>query len=83
MIKLAHNTIDKKDYKVLIKFLQKYSYLNQSVITKKSKWEENVPEQIADIIKENWNVVTKFASSEDKTMRIVGMKFPKEGYNSK
>ena len=55
----------------------------ESVITKKSKWEENVPEQIADIIKENWNVVTKFASSEDKTMRIAGMKFPKEGYNSK
>jgi nicotinamide mononucleotide adenylyltransferase len=55
----------------------------ESVITKKSKWKENVPEQIADIIKENWNVVTKFASSEDKTMRIVGMKFPKEGYNSK
>ena len=33
--------------------------------------------------KENWDVVTKFASSEDKTMRIAGMKFPKEGYNSK
>ena len=55
----------------------------ESVITKKSKWEENVPKQIADIIKENWDVVTKFASSEDKTMRIAGMKFPKEGYNSK
>ena len=55
----------------------------ESVITKNSKWEENVPEQIADIIKENWDIVTKFASSEDKTMRIAGMKFPKEGYNSK
>ena len=32
---LAYNTIDKKDYKVLIKFLQKNSYLNQSKITKK------------------------------------------------
>jgi len=35
MIKLAHNTIEKKDYEVLIKFLQKNSYLNQSIITKK------------------------------------------------
>ena len=35
MIKLAHNTIDKDDYKVLIKFLQKHSYLNQSKETKK------------------------------------------------
>ncbi len=34
MIKLADSTIDKKDYKILIKFLQKNSYLNQSKITK-------------------------------------------------
>ena len=33
MIKLADSTIDKKDYKILIKFLQKNSYLNQSKIT--------------------------------------------------
>ena len=40
MIKLAHiYTIDKDDYKVLIKFLQKYSYLNQSKITR--KFEDN------------------------------------------
>ncbi len=34
MIKLAHNTIDNHDYQVIIKFLQKKSYLNQSKITK-------------------------------------------------
>ena len=34
MIKLADSTIDKKDYKIIIKFLQKNSYLNQSKITK-------------------------------------------------
>ena len=33
MIKLAENTIDKKDYKTLINFLQKKSYLNQSKVT--------------------------------------------------
>ena len=44
MIKLAHNTIDKDDYKVLIKFLQKYSYLNQSKITR--KFEDNFSKKI-------------------------------------
>ena len=31
---IKYNTIDDKDYKILIKFLQKRSYLNQSKITK-------------------------------------------------
>ena len=44
MIKLAHNTLDNKDYKVLIKFLQKKSYLNQSKITK--KFEEKFSKKI-------------------------------------
>ena len=54
-----------------------------AVTSKKSEWEKNVPKQVADIIKENWHEVEKFASSDDKTMRIAGMKFPTEGYNSK
>ena len=33
-IKLASDTIDNNDYKVLIKFLQNKSYLNQSKVTK-------------------------------------------------
>ena len=28
----------------------------------------------------NWNIVEKFASSEDNTTRVLGMKFPREGY---
>ena len=35
MIKLADKTVDNKDYKVLIKFLQNKSYLNQAKETKK------------------------------------------------
>ena len=54
-----------------------------AVTSKKSEWEKNIPPQVADIIKENWSIVEKFASSDDKTMRIAGMKFPREGYNSK
>ena len=49
----------------------------------KSNWEKNVPKQVSEIIKNDWDTVTNFASSEDHTMRIAGMKFPKEGYNSK
>ena len=48
-----------------------------------SNWEKDVPEQVSEIIKDNWDIVTNFATSEDQTMRVAGMKFPKEGYNSK
>ena len=48
-----------------------------------SNWEKDVPEQVSEIIKDNWDIVTNFATSEDHTMRVSGMKFPIEGYNSK
>ena len=44
MIKLAENTIDNKDYKVLIKFLQKKSHLTQSKVTK--EFEKKFSKQI-------------------------------------
>ena len=47
------------------------------------EWKKSVPENVARIISENWDIITKFASGEDMTTRIAGMKFPKEGYNSK
>jgi len=43
-------------------------------------WEKQVPSTVAKIINKNWNIVEEFASSEDNTMRILGMKFPREGY---
>ena len=49
----------------------------------KSSWEKSVPSSVAKIINENWETVKKFASEEDMTTRVAGMKFPKEGYNSK
>ncbi len=49
----------------------------------KSSWEKFVPPSVAKIINENWETIKKFASAEDRTVRIAGMKFPKEGYNSK
>ena len=55
----------------------------ESIQSDKTLWEKSVPSGVAKIINENWETVKKFASEEDMTMRIAGMKFPKEGYNSK
>ena len=55
--------------------------LYNSVLEKKSNGKEDVPEQIVSIIEEEWKTVEKFADQEDQTTRIVGMKFPKEGYS--
>ena len=53
----------------------------KSALGENGEWENQVPESVAEIIKKNWSVVKGFASSEDKTMRVLGMKFPREGYN--
>ncbi len=47
----------------------------------RSSWKEDVPENIVKIIEEKWDTVERFANQEDQTTRIVGMKFPKEGYS--
>ena len=51
-----------------------------SVSGNKNDWEKQVPKSVAEIIYKNWIIVEKFASSEDNTMRVLGMKFPREGY---
>ncbi len=55
--------------------------LYDAALGKESSWKEDVPESIAKIIEEEWGTVKKFANTEDKTTRVVGMKFPKEGYS--
>jgi hypothetical protein len=45
-----------------------------------NEWRNKVPAAVVEIIKRNWDVVDKFARMEDNTMRVMGMKFPKEGY---
>ena len=54
-----------------------------SVENNDMEWKKSVPKNVARIISENWDIIKKFASGEDMTTRIAGMKFPKEGYNSK
>ena len=55
--------------------------LFDAALGKESTWKEDVPESIAKIIEEDWKTVEKFANEEDMTKRVVGMKFPKEGYS--
>ena len=52
-----------------------------AALGKESTWKEDVTESIARIIEEEWKTIEKFANEEDKTRRVVGMKFPKEGYS--
>ena len=54
-----------------------------SISNNSTDWEKLIPDTVVKIIRDNWDVVKKFASEEDMTMKIAGMKFPKEGYNSK
>ena len=52
-----------------------------AALEKNSAWKEDIPEQIVKIIEEEWKTVEKYAKQEVQTTRIVGMKFPKEGYS--
>ncbi|MGN6632628.1 MAG: hypothetical protein ACTHKP_10385 [Nitrososphaeraceae archaeon] len=42
-------------------------------------WEDMVPFKVANIIKDNWKIVERFANCPDHTIKIMGMKFPREG----
>ncbi len=55
--------------------------LYNAVHEEEHSWKDDVPESIIKIIQEKWKTIEKFASEEDQTIRIIGMKFPKEGYS--
>jgi hypothetical protein len=55
--------------------------LYDSASGRETDWKNNVPESVEKIIKENWDVIKKFSDLEDKTTRVLGMKFPKEGWS--
>jgi hypothetical protein len=52
-----------------------------SVKNKKLDWKEDVPEGVGKIIEDNWDVIEKYSKLEDKTRRVLGMKFPIEGWS--
>lgn len=53
--------------------------LDQVSESYKESWQKMVPKNVENIIMENWKIVEKYAQSADKTIKIFGMKFPKEG----
>ncbi|MDC0605192.1 hypothetical protein OAO63_00905 [Nitrosopumilus sp.] len=57
--------------------------LYNAALEKNSNWKEDVPKEIVKIIEDEWETVEKYSSGEDMTTRVVGMKFPKEGWSKK
>ena len=55
--------------------------LYDSALGRETDWKNDVPESVEKIIKENWDIIKKFSNLEDKTTRVLGMKFPKEGWS--
>jgi len=47
---------------------------------KDTDWEKDVPPEVVKIIRENWDVVKKYSTAKDLTYRILGMKFPSDGF---
>ena len=47
----------------------------------KTDWKKDVPETVAKIIEDNWDVIEKYSKLEDKTRRVLGMKFHIEGWS--
>jgi hypothetical protein len=43
-------------------------------------WRGKVPNGVADLIEHHWQIVEKFARSSDSTLRVIGMKIPKDGF---
>ena len=57
--------------------------LYDAALEKNSNWKEDDPKEIVKIIEDEWKTVEKYSSGEDMTTRVVGMKFPKEGWSKK
>lgn len=50
---------------------------------KNTGWKDDVPQQVTQIIEQNWSVLEKYTKAEDRTTKILGMKFPNDGMWSK
>jgi hypothetical protein len=57
--------------------------LYDAAADKNTGWKEDVPQQVVQIIEQNWSVLEKYAKAEDRTTKILGMKFPNDGMWSK
>ena len=57
--------------------------LYDAVLEKNYNWKEYVQKELIKIIEDEWKTIEKYSSGEDMTTRVVGMKFPKEGWSKK
>ena len=55
--------------------------LYNAALQRDSNWREDVPKAVVKIIEDDWKTVERFAKIEDMTTRVIGMKFPKEGWS--
>ena len=44
------------------------------------EWQKDIPVEVSKLIRDNWILVKKYASSPDQTLKIMGMKFPTQGF---
>lgn len=44
------------------------------------KWYEFVSPKVGQVIEDNWDTVKNFSITKDETIRVIGMKFPKNGF---
>ena len=52
----------------------------EAAMGKDTDWENYVESEVVQIIRENWDIVKKFANAKDLTYRVLGMKFPSIGF---
>jgi nicotinamide mononucleotide adenylyltransferase len=52
----------------------------QAITESEQAWRDKVPAGVADLIECNWVIVKRFARSSDNTLKVFGMKIPKEGF---
>lgn len=70
---LSATSVKEKLYTSAMNLCDDYSHVDDH-----AAWADDVPDSVARIIKREWSVIQKFANAPDMTVRIVGMKFPKE-----
>ena len=44
------------------------------------KWHEYVSPKVGQVIEDNWETIRNFSITKDETIRVMGMKFPKNGF---
>ena len=52
----------------------------EAALGKDTEWENHVSPEVIKIIHENWDIVKKYANAKDYTYRVLGMKFPSNGF---